>query len=46
MGEMKNSYKISAGRREGKRPHGRPGRSKWQDNIRMDFVEIDREGVD
>jgi hypothetical protein len=34
MGEMKNVYKISVGKPEGKRLLGGP-RSKWEDNIKM-----------
>jgi hypothetical protein len=30
---------------EGKKPHGRPGH-RWEDNIKMDFKQIDWEGVD
>jgi hypothetical protein len=45
MGEMRNSYRISVGRHEGKKPLGRP-RHRWKDNIRMDFKEIGWEGVD
>jgi len=45
MGEMRNSYRISVGRHEGKKPLGRP-RHRWKDNIRMDLKEIGWEGVD
>jgi hypothetical protein len=41
---MRNAY-ILVGRREGKRPFGRPMR-RWEDNIRMDLREIDWEDVD
>jgi hypothetical protein len=33
------------GKPEGKRPLGRP-RRRWVDNIKMDFREIGRDGVD
>jgi hypothetical protein len=39
MGENRNSYRLLAGKPEGKRPLGRP-RRRWVDNIRMDLVEV------
>jgi hypothetical protein len=33
------------GKPEGKRPLGKP-RSRWVDNIKMDFTEIGWDGVD
>jgi hypothetical protein len=36
---MRNGYKLFAGKPEGKRPLGRPGR-RWEDNIVMDLREI------
>jgi hypothetical protein len=33
------------GKREGKRPLGRP-RRKWEDNIKMDLQEVEFEDVD
>jgi hypothetical protein len=38
MGETRNAYKILVGKREGKRPLGRP-RCKWVDNIKIDVRE-------
>jgi hypothetical protein len=38
MGKMGNSYKISVGKPDGKRPLGRRGR-RQEDNIRMDVRE-------
>jgi hypothetical protein len=38
MGE-KSTYRILAGKPEGKRPLGRP-RHRWMDNIKMDLREI------
>jgi hypothetical protein len=42
---MRIEYRILVGKPEGKRPLKKP-RSKWKDNIEMDFREIDLEGVD
>jgi hypothetical protein len=44
MGELRNAYKILAGKPEGKRRLGRP-RRRWED-IRTDLREIGWEGVD
>jgi hypothetical protein len=41
---MKNGCNILVGKREGKRPFGRP-RRRWED-IRMDLREIGWEGVE
>jgi hypothetical protein len=43
--KMINVYKILFGKREGKRPCGRP-RYRWKDNLRKDHREIGWEGVD
>jgi len=45
MGDTRNSFKILVGKYEGKRPLGRP-RFRWEDNMRPDLVEIEREFVD
>jgi hypothetical protein len=45
MGEMRNSYRILVGNREGKIPFGRLERS-WENNIRLDLREIGRKAVD
>jgi hypothetical protein len=37
---MRNTYKISLRKPEGKRPFGRP-RHGWEDNIKVDFKAID-----
>jgi hypothetical protein len=42
MGEGRGIYRILVGRPEGKRPLGRP-RSRWEDNIKLDFSET---GID
>jgi hypothetical protein len=34
--EMKNVYKISAGKPQGRRQHGIP-RRRWEDNIKTDL---------
>ena len=39
MEEGRSSFKILTGKPTGKRPLGRPWR-RWEDNIRMDLVEI------
>jgi hypothetical protein len=39
MEECRSSFKILRGPHTGKRSLGRP-RSRWEDNIRMDFKEI------
>jgi hypothetical protein len=39
MGEERKVYKVLVGKREGKRPLGRP-RRRWEDGIRMDLREI------
>jgi hypothetical protein len=39
MGEKRNAYRILAGNSEGKRPLGRPRRSRV-DNMKMDVREI------
>jgi hypothetical protein len=36
---MKNAYKISVGKPQGRRPFERPGR-RWEDDIKMDLKEI------
>jgi hypothetical protein len=41
---MRNAYKISIGKPEGKRPLGRL-RSRWEDNIKMYLREIEWESV-
>jgi hypothetical protein len=43
--EMRNEYKISIGKPEGKRLLGRP-RRRWKDNIKMGLREMELEGVD
>jgi hypothetical protein len=43
-GEGRGVYSVLVGRPEGKRPLGRP-RCKWEDNIKMDLMEIRIAGV-
>jgi hypothetical protein len=42
MAEGRDVYRVSVGRPQGKRPLGRP-RRRWEDNIKMDLMEI---GID
>jgi hypothetical protein len=44
-GEKMNAYRLLVGKREGKRPLGRP-RRRWVDNIRMDLGEVGWDNVD
>jgi hypothetical protein len=39
MGEGRGVYRVLVGKPEGKRPPGRP-RRRWEDNIKMDLMEI------
>jgi hypothetical protein len=45
QGEKRNAYGIFVGNPEEKRPLGRP-RRRQEDNIKMDFRDIGRGGVD
>jgi hypothetical protein len=45
MGEVKGAYNILVGRPEGRRPLGRP-RRRWENNIKMDLMEIGFGDVD
>jgi hypothetical protein len=45
MGEGRCAYRILVGRPEGRRPLGRH-RRRWEDNIKMDFQEVEWEGMD
>jgi hypothetical protein len=45
MGKMRNAYKTLVRKLEEKIPHGRPSH-RWEDNIRIDFIEIGWEVVD
>jgi hypothetical protein len=45
MGEKRNAYGILVGKPEGQRPLGRP-RRRWVDNIKVNFREIEWDGVD
>jgi hypothetical protein len=44
MGEKRNAYKIFVGKPEGRRPLGR-SRRRWVDNIKINFREIEWDGV-
>jgi hypothetical protein len=39
MVERRGAYRVSVGKPEGKRPHGRP-RRRWEDSIKMDLQEV------
>jgi hypothetical protein len=41
-GELRNTYKILVGKRERKRPPGRP-RRRLEDNIKMNLTEMECE---
>jgi hypothetical protein len=43
--EKRNAYRILVGESVGQRPLGRP-RRRWEDNIRMDFGDIEWDGMD
>jgi hypothetical protein len=45
MGEVRSACNILVGRREGRRPLGRP-RRRWEDNIKIDLREIGFGDVD
>jgi hypothetical protein len=45
MGAKRNAYRISVGKREDKKPLGRP-RRRWMNNIKIDLTEIGRDGID
>jgi hypothetical protein len=44
MGDGRGVYRVLGGRPEGKRPLGRP-RRRWEDNIKMDLMEIGIDGT-
>jgi len=39
VGERRGVYRVLVGKREGKRPLGRP-RHRYEDNIKMDLQEV------
>jgi hypothetical protein len=43
--EKRNAYRILVGKREGKRPLGRP-RRRWANKIKMDLKEIEWGGME
>jgi hypothetical protein len=45
MGERRGIYRVLMGKPEGKRPLGRP-RHRWEDNIKMDLLEMGCGGLD
>jgi hypothetical protein len=44
MGERRGVYSVLVGRPEGKRSLGRPRRG-WEDNIKLDLMEIGVDGT-
>jgi hypothetical protein len=44
MGEGRGVYRVLVGRPKGKRPLGRP-RHRWEDNIKLDLMEIGINGT-
>jgi hypothetical protein len=44
MGEGRDVYRVLVGRPEGRRPLGRP-RRRWEDNIKMDLMEMGIDGA-
>jgi hypothetical protein len=45
MGDSRGVYRVLVGKPEEKKPLGRP-RCRLEDNIKMDFQEVGREGMD
>jgi hypothetical protein len=45
MGKIRNEYRSVVGKTEGKLPVGRQ-RCRWENNIKIDLIEIGREVVD
>jgi len=45
MWERRGIYRVLVGKREGKRPLGRP-RHRWGDNIKLDLLEVGCGGMD
>ena len=45
MGENRGVYRVLVGKRERKRPLGKPRRT-WEDNIKMDLQEVGCGGME
>jgi hypothetical protein len=45
VGERRGAYRALVGKREGRRPLGRP-RRRWENNIKMDLREVGWGGAD
>jgi len=45
MGDGRGVYRVLVRKPEGRRPLGRP-RSRWEDNIKMDILEVVYGGMD
>jgi hypothetical protein len=44
IGEERDAYRILVGRREGRRPLGKP-RRRWEDDIKTDLREVGWRGM-
>jgi hypothetical protein len=44
-GERRGAYRTLVGKRDGRRPLGRP-RRRWEDNIKTDIREVGWGGID
>jgi hypothetical protein len=45
MGDMRDVYRVLAGKSDRKRPFGRP-RHRWENNIKTDLQEVGCRGMD
>jgi hypothetical protein len=45
MGERRGAYRVLAGKRERRRPHGRT-RRRWEENIKRDLREVGWGNID
>jgi len=45
IGESRGVYRVLVGKSEGKRPLG-SSRHRWEDNIKLDLLEVGCEGMD
>jgi hypothetical protein len=45
MGQSRDAYKVLVRKHEGRRPLGRQ-RHRWEDNIKIDILEVGWRGMD